>query len=75
MPGNYPEESIQHSEYSKSLKSRIIHLYGEKTARHIRLFKKLCIRHIKFRRRGITQKKAYNIIILAAITEAMFAQS
>jgi hypothetical protein len=23
MPGNYPEESIQHSEHGKSLKSRI----------------------------------------------------
>jgi len=23
-PGNYPEESIQHSEHGKSLKSRII---------------------------------------------------
>jgi len=23
MPGNYPEESIQHSEHSESLKSRI----------------------------------------------------
>jgi len=57
------------------LKSRIFHLYGEETARHIQLFEKLCIRHIKFRRRGITQKKAYNIVILAAITKAMFAQS
>jgi len=27
MPGNYPEESIQHSEHGKSLKSRIrLHL-------------------------------------------------
>jgi len=24
MPGNYPEESIQHTEHSESLKSRII---------------------------------------------------
>jgi len=23
MPGNYPEESIQHSEHGKSLKSRV----------------------------------------------------
>jgi len=106
-PGNYPEESIQHSEHGESLKSRIIHLYGEETARHIRLFEKLwinknsdagklprrkhttfrtrrkfeiknnspiwggnCTTHStirktlnqeKFRRRGITQKKAYNI--------------
>jgi hypothetical protein len=75
MPGNHPQESIQHSEYGKSLKSRIIHLYGKETARHIGLFEKLCIKHIKFRRRGITQKKANNIVILAAITKAMFAQS
>jgi hypothetical protein len=25
MPGNYPEESIQHSEHGKSLESRIIY--------------------------------------------------
>jgi hypothetical protein len=31
-PGNYPEESIQLSEHDESLKSRILHLYGEKTA-------------------------------------------
>jgi len=40
-PGNYPEESIQHSEHGESLKSRIIHLYGEETAGYIRLFEKL----------------------------------
>ena len=34
-PGNYPEESIQHSEHGESLKSRIIHLYGAETATHI----------------------------------------
>jgi len=28
-PGNYPEEIIQHSEHGESLKSRILHLYGE----------------------------------------------
>jgi hypothetical protein len=27
MPGNYPEESIQHSEYGKSLKSRVKKLH------------------------------------------------
>jgi len=32
-PGNYPEESIQHSEQDESLKSRILNLYGEETAR------------------------------------------
>ena len=42
-PGNYPEESIEHSEKGESLKSRIIHLYGEETARHIRLFEKKSI--------------------------------
>jgi hypothetical protein len=26
MPGNYPEESIQHSEHGESLKSRIFEL-------------------------------------------------
>ena len=30
-PGNNPEESIQHLEYGESLKSRILHLYGEET--------------------------------------------
>ena len=34
---------LQHTEHGKSLKSRILHLYGEETARHIRLFKKLRI--------------------------------
>jgi hypothetical protein len=35
MPLNNPEESIQNSEHSESFKSRIIHLYGEETARHL----------------------------------------
>ena len=43
-PGNYPEESIEHSEKGESLKSRIIHLYGEETARHIRLLEKFRIK-------------------------------
>jgi len=43
-PGNYPEESKQHSEHGKCLKSRIIHLYGEETARHIRLLEKFRIK-------------------------------
>ena len=55
---NYPEESIQHSEHGESLKSRILHLYGEETVMEQSVPKR---RHIKFRRRGITQKKAYNI--------------
>ena len=46
-PGNYPEENIQHSEHGRSLKSRILHLYREKTARHIWLFKKLRIKKTK----------------------------
>jgi hypothetical protein len=33
MPGNYPEESIKHTEHGESLKLRIFHLYGEETAR------------------------------------------
>jgi hypothetical protein len=40
---NHPEESIQHSKHDESLKLRIIHLCGEKTATHIRLFEKLRI--------------------------------
>ena len=31
MPGNYPEENIQHTKHDESLKSRILHLYGEET--------------------------------------------
>jgi hypothetical protein len=62
-PGNYPKESIQHLEHGESVKLRILHLYGDETARDIRLFENLRIKnsHINFRRRGITQKKAYNI--------------
>jgi len=32
-PGNYPEESIQHTEHGESLKSRILDFCGEETAR------------------------------------------
>jgi len=32
MPGNYPEENIQYTGQGESLKSRILHLYGVKTA-------------------------------------------
>jgi hypothetical protein len=28
MPGNYPEENIQHTEHGEILKSRILHLTG-----------------------------------------------
>jgi len=38
MPGNYPEESIQHSEHSESLKSRICRLALESTQSSIHLF-------------------------------------
>jgi len=31
-PGNDPEESIQRLEHGESLKSRILHPYGEETA-------------------------------------------
>ena len=37
-PGNYPKGNILYSVHGESLKSRIHHLYGEDTARHIRLF-------------------------------------
>jgi len=33
-PGNYPEESIQHSEQGESVKSRILHLFGEEVILH-----------------------------------------
>jgi len=32
IPENYPVESIQHSEHGKNWKSRIFHIYEEKTA-------------------------------------------
>jgi len=34
-PGNYPKESLLYSVQGESLKSRILHLYGEETAKHI----------------------------------------
>jgi hypothetical protein len=33
-PGNYPKESIQHSEHGESLKLRILYLCGEENARY-----------------------------------------
>ena len=36
--GNYPKENILHIEHGESLKSRILHLYGKETTRHIHLF-------------------------------------
>ena len=59
-PGNYPEESIQHSEHSESLKSRILHFYEEETAKICRWNSVPKRQHITFRHQGITQKKAYN---------------
>jgi len=32
-PENYPEESTQHSEHDESLKSRLLHLYGEESVK------------------------------------------
>jgi hypothetical protein len=46
-PGIYPKENILHLEHGENLKSRIIHLYGEETSRHIRLFEKLRIKKTK----------------------------
>jgi len=43
-PGNYRKENILHTEHGESLKSRILHLCGEETTRHIRLFEKLRIK-------------------------------
>jgi len=37
---NHPKERIQHSQHRESLKSRIIHLYGDETAQYIQLLKK-----------------------------------
>ena len=57
-PGNYSEESIQHSEHGESLKSRILHLYGEESARNISLFEKLRFRR---RNRQTSETSAYKI--------------
>ena len=51
-PGNYPEGGIQHSEHGESLKSRILHLFGEEIARHPRLIGKLGIRAYKIQTPG-----------------------
>ena len=69
--------AVQHSEHGENLKSRIFHFYGEKTAKHIRIFGKLqiketklvisisfllrCRDHDAYRRWGSTRKKAYSI--------------
>jgi len=37
-PGNYPKGNLLYSVHGESLRSRLLHLYGEETARHIRLF-------------------------------------
>jgi hypothetical protein len=44
MPGKYPEEYLPHLQHGKSLKTMILHLYGEETASDIRLMEKLCIK-------------------------------
>ena len=43
-PGEYPEEFLSSLQHGESLKSRIIHLYGEETTAHIRLIEKLRIK-------------------------------
>ena len=43
MPGRYPKENALHIKHGKSLKSRIVHFYGEETSRHIRRFEILRI--------------------------------
>ena len=43
-PGNYPKENTLYSEHGESLKSRILHLYGEETVRHLRLFENFASR-------------------------------
>jgi hypothetical protein len=53
MPGNYPEENIQHTEQGESLKSRI--------QRKVVCFLLGNYPASKFRCRGITQKKTHNI--------------
>ena len=40
-PENYPKRNKLHLEHGESLKTRLIHLYGEETTRHIRLFEKI----------------------------------
>jgi len=47
-PGKYPKENILHKEHGETLKSRHLHLYGEETTRHIRLFEKLRIKKTVF---------------------------
>jgi hypothetical protein len=67
MPGNYPEESKQHSEHGESLKSRNLNVSDarELPRRKRTTFGtqwKFEIKKLKcVRRQGITQKKANNI--------------
>src|SRR5215475_5337515 len=46
-PGDNPEDYIIYSQHGESLKSTITHLYGEVTARNIRLLEKLRIKKTK----------------------------
>jgi len=60
------KENILHTEHGESLKSRILHLCGEETTRHIRLWRWNWQRVLKRRllalwHRGTTQKKTYYI--------------
>ena len=45
-PGKYPKKYIQYSKHGESLKSRILHLYREDIAMHIRRLEKLRIKKI-----------------------------
>src|SRR5215475_12284162 len=46
-PGKYPKDNLSLLQHGESLKTRIIHLYGEDTAAHIRLMEKLRIKKSK----------------------------
>ena len=59
-PGNYPEENTQH--YISCLYKILYVDVSEHCLPHMKKKQTVPKRHIKFRRRGITQKKAHNII-------------
>jgi hypothetical protein len=46
-PGKFPEDYTLYSHHGESLKTTILHLYGEETARHVRLIEKLRIKKTK----------------------------
>jgi hypothetical protein len=57
--GELPRRKLT-TEHDNSLKWRILHLYGKETTRQMEQCVLKC-KHVKFRRRGITQKKIYTI--------------